>query len=264
MSQFNDPNQDTSKKNLFYAVDEYGVVEVWRSAEGLILGLGNEVEQTRILPYSPQHLCFDYMRMMLLTLLWKPKPKRALILGLGGGAQARALLAAFPTLTIDAVELRQAVVDAAYQALNLRPDPRLNIHVMDALHFVRHAESVRYDIIMLDLYDRQGMAPILAEHEFMAHCARLLAPRGALAANLWRFPLEDYLDATLAMEQAFPWLGFVASRDRNQNIALGAHDAPGHLRELTAIAHKHEAGLPVFWRDFVQQNPTLFRTCSRS
>ena len=259
MNSSTDPDQGASRKNLFYAVDDYGVVEVWRSAEGLILGLGNEVEQTRVLPHSPQHLCFDYMRMMLLTLLWKPKPKRALILGLGGGAQARALLTAFPKLELDAVELRPAVVEAAYQALKLRPDPRLQVHIMDAFDFVRNPDHPRYDLIMLDLYDRHGMAPILAEAEFMQHCARLLAPRGALAANLWRYPLEDYLSATIAMEQAFPWLGFVSSRDRNQNIALGAHDAPGHLRELNAIAQKHESGLPVFWRDFVQQNASLFR-----
>lgn len=255
----NDPEQNPSRKNLFYAVDDYGAVEVWRSAEGLILGLGNEVEQTRILPHSPHHLCFDYMRIMLLTLLWKPKPKRALILGLGGGAQARALLAAFPKLELDAVELRPAVVEAAYSVLNLRQDARLSVHIMDALDFVRDAGRATYDMIVVDLFDRHGMVPIMADAEFMQHCARLLTPRGALAANLWRFPLEDYLGATLAMEQAFPWLGFVASRDRNQNIALGAHDAPGHLRELAAIAQKHESSLPVFWRDFVQQNPALFR-----
>lgn len=248
-----------AKKHLFHAVDDYGVVEVWRSPEGLILGLGNEVEQTRILPHSPQHLCFDYMRMMLLTLLWKPKPKRALILGLGGGAQARALLASFPKLALDAVELRPAVVEAAYQALNLRPDPRLSVHIMDAYAFVQEAQTSAYDIIMLDLYDAQGMAPIHADDDFLRHCARILAPRGALAANLWRYPLEDYLAASLAMERAFPWSAFVATRARDQNVAIAAHDAPGQLRELVNIAHKHESGLPAFWRDLVQQNPSLFK-----
>jgi spermidine synthase len=199
------------------------------------------------------------MRMMLLTLLWKPKPKRALILGLGGGAQARALLTAFPKLELDAVELRPAVVEAAYQALNLRPDLRLHVHIMDALDFVRHAEASRYDIILLDLYDRHGMAPIMAETEFMQHCARLLHPHGALAANLWRHPLNDFIDAARAMEQAFPWLGFVSSCGHDQKVAIGTHDAPGHLRELTSIAEKYEAGLPAFWRDFVQQNPALFK-----
>jgi len=252
-------DQDSAKKNLFYAVDDYGVVEVWRSAEGLILGLGNDVEQTRILPHSPQHLCFDYMRMMLLTLLWQPKPKRALILGLGGGAQARALLAAFPELELDAVELRPAVVEAAYQALNLRPDPRLHVYVMDAFDFVRNPEHACYDIIMLDLYDHHGMAPILSDTEFMQHCARLLAPRGALAANLWRYPQDDYLSAASVMEQSFPWLGFVAAPSRNQKVALGAHQAPGHQRELNTIAEQHDAELPSFWRDLMQQNPALFK-----
>ena len=259
MKKSTDPQQNTDRTQLFYAVDDYGIVEVWQSSNGLILGLGNEVEQTRVLPHSPQHLCFDYMRMMLLTLLWKPKPKRALILGLGGGAQARALIARFPKLELDAVELRPAVVEAAYQTLNLRKDARLNVHILDALDFVRTAPSSAYDLVFVDLFDQHGMVPIMSEPEFMQHCARILSARGALAANLWRYPLEDYLEATLAMEQTFPWLGFVASRARDQSIALGAHDAPGHLRELTGIAQKHEPELPAFWRDFTQQNPALFK-----
>ena len=256
------PLQGMDKTNLFYAVDDYGVVEVWRSAEGLILGLGNEVEQTRVLPHSPHHLCFEYMRMMLLTLLWRPKPQRALILGLGGGAQARALLSAFPLLELDAVELRPAVVEAAHQALNLRQDNRLHVHVMDALAYVRAQVDKTYDIILVDLFDQHGMAPILADAEFMAHCARLLAPRGALAANLWRYPMDDYLAAAQSMEQAFPWLGFVAARERSQKIALGALAAPSHLRELEAIARKHEPELTAFWRELEQQNPALFRSPS--
>ncbi|MEW5838844.1 MAG: fused MFS/spermidine synthase [Pseudomonadota bacterium] len=254
-----DTRADDARRSLFHAVDEHGVVEVWQSSNGLILGLGNEVEQTRILAHSPQHLCFDYMRIMLLALLWKPKPKRALILGLGGGAQARSLLARFPKLELDAVELRPAVVEAAYQALKLPQDARMQVHVMDALDFVRSAQAKRYDLIFVDLFDRYGMAPIMADAEFMQHCARILGARGALAANLWRYPLEDYLAATMAMQQAFPWLGFVASRARDQNIALAAHDAPGGVRELGGIAQKHEAELPAFWRDFVQQNAALFR-----
>ena len=259
MKRSTDPQQNTDRTPLFYAVDEYGIVEVWQSSEGLILGLGNEVEQTRVFRHSPQHLCFEYMRIMLLTLLWKPKPKRALILGLGGGAQARALLARFPTLELDAVELRPAVVEAAYQTLNLTQDARLNVHIMDALDFVRTAPSSAYDLIFVDLFDQHGMVPIMGEPELMQHCQRILSARGALTANLWRYPLEDYLSATMAMEQAFPWLGFVASRTRAQSIALGAHDAPAHVRELMSIAQKHEPELPAFWREFAQQNPRLFK-----
>jgi hypothetical protein len=61
------------------------------------------------------------------------------------------------------------------------------------------------------------------------------------------------------MERAFPWTAFVATRARDQNVAIAAHDAPGQLRELVNIAHKHESSLPAFWRDLVQQNPSLFK-----
>jgi len=251
--------ENSVKQRIFSATDDFGTVEVWRGPEGLILGFGNAIEQTRLLPHNPSHLCFSYMRLMLLGLLWKPKPQRALILGMGGGALARTLMAWFPMLSIDAVELRPAVVRAAHEALGLGHDPRLRVHIMDAAEFVRNAPSAQYDLILTDVFDAQGMAPLLAEAAFHADCARILAPRGALASNLWRHPLEDYLAATIAMEQAFPWLAFVSTRERDQNIALAAHDHPCHLRDLVRIGRKHQLELPAFWRDLVQQNPRLFK-----
>lgn len=251
--------ENSTRQRIFHATDEHGQVEVWRTPDGLILGLGNDIEQSRQLPHNPDHLCVSYMRLMLLTLLWNPQPTRALILGLGGGALARALTHWFPTLEIDAVELRPAVAQAAQEVFGLGPGSNLRIHVMDAADFVRNAPSSHYDLILTDLFDAQGMAPILGRMSFHQQCARILATQGALASNLWRHPLNDYLSATTAMEQAFPWLAFVASTEGAQKIAFGAHDGPVHLRDTARIGRKHELELPALWRDLVQQNPGLFR-----
>lgn len=250
---------DSTRQLIFSAQDDFGPVEVWRTPEGLVLGFGNAIEQTRVVPHNRHHLCFSYLRYMLLTLLWKPKPRHALILGLGGGALARSLLAAFPKLTIDAIELRPAVVRAAREALGLPEGPRLAVHIMDAAEFVRNAPASHYDLILTDLFDAQGMVPALGEATFQQECARILAPRGALAANLWRHPLEDYLAASIAMEQAYPWLAFVTVPERDQTIALGAHDFPAHVRDTVHIGRKHGIELPAYWRELVRQNPRLFR-----
>ncbi|MEO1751901.1 hypothetical protein [Thiofaba sp. EF100] len=251
---------NSTRQLIFSAQDDFGPVEVWRTPEGLVLGLGNAIEQTRVLPHNRNHLCFSYLRYMLLTLLWKPKPRRALILGMGGGALARSLLAAFPKLEIDAIELRPAVVRAAREALGLPEDPRLAVHIMDAAEFVRNAPASHYDLILTDLFDAQGMVPALGEAAFQQECVRILAPRGALASNLWRYPLEDYLAASIAMEQAYPWLAFVTVPERDQTIALGARDFPAHVRDTAHIGRKHGLELPAYWRELVRQNPRLFRT----
>ncbi len=250
---------DTNRQLIFCAYDEGGPVEVWRTPEGLILGLGNAIEQTRLLAHDRNQLCFEYMRQMLLTLLWRPRPRRALILGLGGGALVRRLLAAFPKLEIDAVELRPAVVRAAREALGLAESPRLRVHIMDASEFVQNAPSGHYELILTDLFDAQGMVPALGEAEFQRHCARILAPRGALAANLWRHPLEDYLSASIAMQQAFPWLAFLPTPARDQAIAFGARDFPGHAREVSRLGRKQGLDLPAYWRELVRHNPGLFK-----
>jgi spermidine synthase len=250
---------DSTRQLIFHARDDLGPVEVWRTPEGLVLGLGNDIEQARVLPHDRNHLCVSYMRHMLLTLLWKPKPRRALILGLGGGALARSLLASFPKLEIDAVELRPAVVEAAREALGLPDDPRLRLHIMDAAEFVRNAPGAPYDLILTDLFDADGMVPLLGTAGFHQACAGLLAPHGAVAANLWRSPLDDFLAASIAMEQHFPWLAFVGVPERGQSIALGAREAPRFAADAVTIGRKHGLELPAYWRELVRQNPRLFR-----
>ncbi len=251
--------ESVNDATLFHATDDWGRVTVRRTAEGLILELGSAVEQTRVLPHSPQHLCFEYMRMMQLGLLWRPKPQRVLILGLGGGAQARTLLARFPEVVIDAVELRQIVVDAAYQALFLPRDARLQVHVMDALAFVHQARAQTYDLILVDLFDAQGMAPLLGELAFMQRCGELLTAHSVLAANLWRHPQGEFLLAAANMDKVFPWLGFLAARDRMQKVAFGAQQAPRHAQDIDRLANKHDAELSAYWRELRQQNPALFK-----
>lgn len=250
---------DFTRQLIFRAQDDFGPVEVWRTPEGLVLGLGSEVEQSRLLPHDRSHLCISYMRHMLLTLLWQPEPRRVLLLGLGGGALAHALLAAFPALELDAVELRPAVVQAAREALGLAEDPRLTVHIMDAAEFVRNAPAGHYDLILTDLFDAHGMAPALGRTGFHQDCARILSPHGALAANLWRHPLDDFLAATLAMEPSFPWLAFVGVPERGQSIAFGAHAAPRFAHEALTLGRRHGLELPAYWRELERQTPRLFR-----
>lgn len=250
---------DTSRQLVFCAHDHLGTVKVWQGADGLVLDLGQSIEQTRLMPHNRQHLCFAYMRQMLLTLIWRPKPRRALLLGLGGGALAHHLLNTYPKLTLDAVELRPAVVQAAYDVFGLPKDTRLQVHMMDAENFVHHAPQAHYDLIFTDLFDAHGMVPLLGKASFHQDCARLLAPRGVMAANLWRQPLDDYLAATIAMEQAFPWLAFSPIPERGQSVAFAAWDFPGHVRELERLARKHALDLGTYWHELVRKNPRLFK-----
>jgi spermidine synthase len=117
-------------------------------------------------------------RQALLPLLLHPKPARALFLGLGTGATARAA-AHDPSLQVDVAELLPEVVEASAQ---FRPadkpvDPgRPRVVVADARRFVRTA-STSYDAIVSDNFHpaRNGSSALYAVEHFAAVRGRLTA-----------------------------------------------------------------------------------------
>jgi spermidine synthase len=57
--------------------------------------------------------------------------------------------------------------------------------VCDAAVFLREDAGRTYDLVLVDLHDPKGTAPLVTETGFLASCARRLAARGVLAINLW-------------------------------------------------------------------------------
>ncbi len=91
-------------------------------------------------------------------------PERALIVGLAGGTSAHSLLATYPELTIDGVEIDPKVLELAekYFALD---DPRLTTYAEDGRYFLETSDET-FDLVALDAY-RQPYIPFhLATQEF--------------------------------------------------------------------------------------------------
>lgn len=71
-------------KLSYQAQDEYGTVTVYDDGDCYILSFAAHDEQSRCLKAAPHILQYDYTQAMLLVLLFC-RPKRVLLLGLGGG-----------------------------------------------------------------------------------------------------------------------------------------------------------------------------------
>lgn len=54
---------------------------------------------------DPDHLLFDYTRVMMGFRLFRPKPKRIEMIGLGGGSLAKACYRCLPDCDITVVEM---------------------------------------------------------------------------------------------------------------------------------------------------------------
>ncbi|PWC31916.1 fused MFS/spermidine synthase [Azospirillum sp. TSO22-1] len=108
-----------------------------------------------------------------------PAPKRALVLGLGAGFVPMALAAR--GVAVDVVEIDPKVVELAGRFFGFRAGA-VGVHTEDARTFVRRCAEP-YDVVLVDLFNGDGMPEHLVTLEFMTDLANCLTPGGALAAN---------------------------------------------------------------------------------
>jgi spermidine synthase len=136
----------------------------------------------------PDHMVFEYTRLMLGALFLVPDPHQILVIGLGGGTLPRALQQLLPDAHIDVVEIDPAVVRVATQYFGFKSSLKLSVSTEDGRAYVRRLlrEGTRqYDLIMLDAYEREYIPEHLLTREFLRQVAALLRPGGVVAANTW-------------------------------------------------------------------------------
>lgn len=134
---------------------------------------------------APDRLVFEYARMMLGALFLNPSPHDVLIIGLGGGTLPRTLEKLLPQAQIDVVEIDPAVLRVAQQYFAFQPNERVHVTVEDGRAYVRRMlrGSKRYQLIMLDAYERQYIPEHMLTREFLNEVRSLLVPNGVVAAN---------------------------------------------------------------------------------
>jgi len=170
---------------IFSARDSYGDIVVVEDATLRTLHFDSSARQSAISLDDPDKLELSYCRAMLAGLLFIPKPRSALILGLGGGSLAKFLLERMGLLIVEAVELRQAVVQLAHDYFLLPKDKRLSIDVTSAEKFLVRKRPEKYDSIFIDLFTGSGMSPVLQCENFFNNCKNKMSSTGFLSINLW-------------------------------------------------------------------------------
>lgn len=176
-------------KELYRIEDDEGSIVVTQRGNKRLLSFGSRLEQSSVLMGKPYYLIHEYTQIMLLGLLFVDA-RRITLLGLGGGGLAHCLSHYFPQSTIQVVEIRQAVIDIAYDWFDL---PRLdNLQVVndDASHYISNHEQSTTDIIFSDLYEADGMSACQAQQEFIAASYKALSEQGCLVINFHDKPDE--------------------------------------------------------------------------
>ena len=132
---------------------------------------------------APNDLALRYTQTMMAFLLFHPRPKRIVLIGLGGGSLVKFCHHRLPGARLTAVELDPDVI--AWRDTFMLPadGPRLEILLGDGADYLTQAEY-GIDALLVDAFDRTGFAPTLANREFFANAYARLSGNGVLVINL--------------------------------------------------------------------------------
>ncbi len=171
-----------------------------------------------------------YHDFFILPPLLHPEAKNMLLLGVAGGVSLRQIHYFFPQLELDAVEIDEKMIDVATKFFDLKPDPKIHIHIADARPFLAH-NSKKYDLIGVDLYGGGVSIPFyVATEEFYQLVRDHLQPQGLMVMNI-SGPRRELLNTVAKVfDSVFTIKGFsVAMASPNK---MNTEDLKTHLRQL--------------------------------
>jgi len=132
---------------------------------------------------APHDLAIRYTQKMMAFLLFQPRPKRIVLIGLGGGSLIKFCYYRLPGTQLTAIELDPEVI--AFRDTFLLPpdDARLQVLQADGAEYLENTEK-GIDVLLVDAFDKTGFAPSLANREFFENAFAKLSGNGVMVINL--------------------------------------------------------------------------------
>jgi spermidine synthase len=161
------------------------LVEIEDKGNHRSLFFGNRSLQSRMSLTNPSELVLSYTCYMTLTLLVNSTPRNILIVGLGSGSFVRFFHHHFPKCQIDAVDYSPDTIKAARGYFQLPENNQISVYCADGCSFLQDNREKQYDLMLVDAFDDQGMAPTVYSDLFFGLCASSLTPDGVVSCNFW-------------------------------------------------------------------------------
>lgn len=156
-----------------------------RRTRSLCFGIDGAVQSEMRLD-DPEALVSAYTRKMMGFLLFRRRPRDVLMIGLGGGSLAKFCHRHLPTARMTVIEIDTGVI-ALRPHFQIPPDDsRLRVINGDGSAYVAAMaqSNQRADVLLVDAFDRQGIAPAVTERKFLQDARRVLSRRGIFVMNL--------------------------------------------------------------------------------
>ena len=219
-------------------------VEARGDRRSMRFGSRDAVEQSLVDLAHPERPVPAYLRAAAWVSSLGDPPKRALLVGLGGGGFVRFLRKRFPRIEIDIVEIDPAVIHLAKSRFGIRESRRTRIHNTDAiLHLA--TDPSRHNLILLDAYDGPTLSSRFFSTDFFALAAASLAEGGYCAANPSLRTRQEEATAARRFQRAFPAgsLRVEMPADRNRLLVgrRGPIPEPASLRSMAGTIDRSKA-----------------------
>lgn len=194
--------------------------------------------QSRMSVWRPNALLIGYTRTMMGFLRFHGDPRRILLVGLGGGSQAKYCHRHLPQCAIDVVEVNPHVIALRRQFRVPDDDARFRVIHADALDFVRDHRDA-YDALLVDAYDPGGIPAPLSTQRWYHDCAAALRDGGVLTSNLYCDDAEKHM---ARLRHAFSGgvidIGEPGMSNRVAFAWKGTPPGPGHGGSLSRAARR--------------------------
>ena len=130
-------------------------------------------------------IVFDYNRYYHLVQHFKPDHRQSLMIGGAGYTFPKDYLRRYGDARMDVVEIDPEMTELARRFFRLEDDPRLKIVHEDGRVFLNHADSLRYDAVLMDAFGSLFSVPYqLTTLEAVQQINRVLKDDGVVIFNL--------------------------------------------------------------------------------
>ena len=139
--------------------------------------------QSRMHLLRPDALELEYTRLVMGWLMLRPAAQALVMIGLGGGSIAKFCHRHLPRTSMVVVEIDPRVI-ALRQAFKVpADDARFRVVEGDGAAFLATTQA-RFDVLMVDAFDADGMPAALGTQRFYDDCLDVLTADGLFVVNL--------------------------------------------------------------------------------
>jgi spermidine synthase len=203
---------------------------------------------------EPDVLVTAYAQKMMAFLLFNRTPRHILMIGLGGGSLVKFCHRHLQNTRLTVVEIDPDIIELR-EWFHIPPDnERLRIILGDGADFVQRGDWTA-DILLIDAFDRAGVAPSLASDEFYSQAFRCLGPNGVLVMNL-AGERQRYVTHLERLREACPGEVLLVPVEADGNVLIFAFAQPARawtLQSVEATAEELQFELALEFPRFLQR-----------